>query len=73
LSISDNLNPVGLNVDYLGEEKALVLSSTAKPIKFSDIHSIHFATGGELNICSGEHFKYRIDNDVVPDLTNKTS
>jgi len=62
-----------LNIEYLGEEKALLLTSLAKPIKFSEIHSIHFASDNELNICSGEHFKYRIDNETVPDLTNKTS
>ena len=41
-------------------------------MRFSDIHSIHIAASGELNVCSGDHFRYRIVNNIQPDLNNKS-
>ena len=64
LSVKNNLKPVGLGIEYLGSDNVLKLSGLEKPVRFSDIHSIHIAASGELNVCSGDHFRYRIYNNI---------
>ena len=72
LSVTNNLKPVGLKVTYLNKEKALQISEGESIVRFHDIHSIHFLTPGELNVCDPQHFKYQIKDGVTPDLKNKS-
>jgi hypothetical protein len=44
LSISNKLQPVLLNHDYIDAENAYVITAGDQPIRFHDIHSIHFAS-----------------------------
>lgn len=73
LSVSNKLQPVGLGLEYIESEKAFRVFAQDQAVRFHDIHSIHIATGGELNVCSPEHFRYGIKGGIAPDLKGKQS
>jgi hypothetical protein len=55
-SISDKLKPVDLSIEYIGADRVLKISGSGAPVKLHDIHSIHLAADGELNVCDQKHF-----------------
>jgi hypothetical protein len=71
LSISNKLQPVGMTWEYIESENAYKIMAGDQPIRFHDVHSIHFAKDGELNVCSPDHFRYKIKEGVAPELRNK--
>jgi len=73
LKVTNQLKPVPLVARYESTEKSLHIFALKDKIRFSDIHSIHFGKSGELNVCSQEHFKYKVADGQDIDLVGKSN